>query len=212
MARFDFPSPYWDSVGDPALDLIERMLEVNPKRRITVDDALRHPWLTALPFNPGDSCDSLAGGFENLGFVRKKVAHERTLLADAPEFSRQPGDVEPGAIPSRRPHTPPARPGGGNGVGGSDKKPGTAEKKKSATPNANSNGTVIHPEPSNPEPTTKAFMNVGGKGAAETLYPAEEDDDEEEYGDGDGDADVYLDAEDLRDDLEVDPAAPVEGE
>ena len=24
MGRFDYPSPYWDSVGDPALDLIDQ--------------------------------------------------------------------------------------------------------------------------------------------------------------------------------------------
>lgn len=51
MARFDYPSPYWDSVGDPALDLIDSMLVVDMERRITVQECLEHPWTveTALP-------------------------------------------------------------------------------------------------------------------------------------------------------------------
>ena len=38
MGRFDYPSPYWDSVGDPALDLIDRMLTVDVDKRITIDE------------------------------------------------------------------------------------------------------------------------------------------------------------------------------
>lgn len=44
MGRFDYPSPYWDSVGDPALDLIDRMLTVDVKKRYTVEKCLRHIW------------------------------------------------------------------------------------------------------------------------------------------------------------------------
>ncbi|KAL8348371.1 hypothetical protein RB598_001599 [Gaeumannomyces tritici] len=43
--RFDYPSPYWDSVGDPALDLIDSMLVVDPEKRYTVDQCLAHPWM-----------------------------------------------------------------------------------------------------------------------------------------------------------------------
>jgi serine/threonine-protein kinase Chk2 len=43
--RFDYPSPYWDKVGDPALDLIDSMLVVNMKKRLTVKQCLEHPWM-----------------------------------------------------------------------------------------------------------------------------------------------------------------------
>lgn len=46
MGKFDYPSPYWDPVGDPALDLIDRMLTVDVEKRITVDECLEHPWMT----------------------------------------------------------------------------------------------------------------------------------------------------------------------
>lgn len=42
---YDYPSPEWDSVTTAAKDLIDRMLDTNPKTRITVDQALRHPWI-----------------------------------------------------------------------------------------------------------------------------------------------------------------------
>ncbi|ORX70497.1 Pkinase-domain-containing protein, partial [Linderina pennispora] len=42
---YAFPAPYWDSVSPGAMDLVRRMLAVDPKKRITVDAALAHPWL-----------------------------------------------------------------------------------------------------------------------------------------------------------------------
>lgn len=43
--RFDYPSPYWDKVGDPALDLIDNMLVVDVRRRFTARQCLEHPWM-----------------------------------------------------------------------------------------------------------------------------------------------------------------------
>jgi serine/threonine-protein kinase Chk2 len=79
--RFDYPSPYWDSVGDPALDLIDRMLTVDVDKRYTIDDCLEHPWTTQKPLNFADSTDGLVGGIANLDFSKRKVARERTLLS-----------------------------------------------------------------------------------------------------------------------------------
>ncbi len=45
MGRFDYPSPYWDPVGDPALDLIDQMLTVDTEKRYTISQCLQHPWL-----------------------------------------------------------------------------------------------------------------------------------------------------------------------
>jgi len=43
--EFEFLRPYWDPISDQAKDLIKRMLTVDPKKRITCDEALQHPWL-----------------------------------------------------------------------------------------------------------------------------------------------------------------------
>ena len=82
MARFDYPSPYWDSVEDPALDLIDRMLTVDVDSRITVEECLEHPWITQKRINPADSTDGLTGAMDQLDFSKRKYARERTLLSD----------------------------------------------------------------------------------------------------------------------------------
>uniref|UniRef100_A0AC35EQN1 Protein kinase domain-containing protein n=1 Tax=Panagrolaimus sp. PS1159 TaxID=55785 RepID=A0AC35EQN1_9BILA len=42
---YDYPSPEWDTVTPEAKHLIDSMLTVNPKKRITADQALRVPWI-----------------------------------------------------------------------------------------------------------------------------------------------------------------------
>lgn len=79
--RFDYPSPYWDSVGDPALDLIDRMLKVKIAERISIDDCLEHPWITQRTINPADSTENLAGALGQLDFSKRKYQRERTLLS-----------------------------------------------------------------------------------------------------------------------------------
>ncbi len=81
MGRFDYPSPYWDSVGDPALDLIDRMLTVDVDSRITVDGCLEHPWVTKRGLNAADSTDGLTGAMDQLDFSKRKMGRERTLLS-----------------------------------------------------------------------------------------------------------------------------------
>lgn len=81
MGRFDYPSPYWDSVGDPALDLIDRMLTVDVEKRYTIDECLEHPWTTQKPISATDSTDGIVGGIAGLDFTKRKVARERTLLS-----------------------------------------------------------------------------------------------------------------------------------
>lgn len=82
MGRFDYPSPYWDSVGDPALELIDRMLTVDVDKRITIDECLEHPWIKADYVNPADSTDGLAGKMGQLDFSKRKPHRERTLLSN----------------------------------------------------------------------------------------------------------------------------------
>ncbi|EMR68824.1 putative checkpoint kinase 2-like protein [Eutypa lata UCREL1] len=79
--RFDYPSPYWDSVGDPALDLIDHMLVVEAEKRYTVDQCLEHPWLTQKPVGVSDSTDGLVAGIGGLEVHRRGVVRERTLLS-----------------------------------------------------------------------------------------------------------------------------------
>ena len=60
MQRCSFRAMFPDA-SPLAIDLLERMLQFNPTKRITVEDALAHPYLAQLhdpasePSAPGDS-------------------------------------------------------------------------------------------------------------------------------------------------------------
>ena len=104
MGKFDYPSPYWDGIGDPALDLIDRMLTVDVDARISIDECLEHPWVngqaitgmdnsadnsqaTVTSNGAGsmaksqDSMQSLSSHLRSLDFSKRKPARERTLLS-----------------------------------------------------------------------------------------------------------------------------------
>ncbi|KAI6250102.1 putative serine/threonine-protein kinase fhkC [Erysiphe necator] len=81
IGQFDFPSPYWDNIGDSALDLIDKMLTVDVNKRINIDQCLEHPWLTqrestTLPGDYSEVLDELA----QLDFSKRRINRERTLL------------------------------------------------------------------------------------------------------------------------------------
>ena len=42
---YNFDYPEWSVVSETGKEFIRRMLEVDPEKRITVDEALAHPWL-----------------------------------------------------------------------------------------------------------------------------------------------------------------------
>lgn len=42
---YTFPSPYWDKISDDAKDLIKKCFILNREDRITIDEALSHPWI-----------------------------------------------------------------------------------------------------------------------------------------------------------------------
>ena len=45
-AKFEFPSPYWDSISDESKDLISKLLVADPDKRLTGEEILKHPWFT----------------------------------------------------------------------------------------------------------------------------------------------------------------------
>ena len=50
LCPFQFPSPEWDTVTPEAKDLINKMLTINPSKRITAAEARKHPWISvSLP-------------------------------------------------------------------------------------------------------------------------------------------------------------------
>ncbi|XP_053932452.1 calcium/calmodulin-dependent protein kinase type 1 isoform X2 [Cuculus canorus] len=53
-AEYEFDSPYWDDISDSAKDFIQHLMEKDPCKRFTCEQALQHPWIagdTALDKN-----------------------------------------------------------------------------------------------------------------------------------------------------------------
>ncbi|XP_074691792.1 calcium/calmodulin-dependent protein kinase type 1 isoform X2 [Strix aluco] len=53
-ADYEFDSPYWDDISDSAKDFIQHLMEKDPGKRFTCEQALQHPWIagdTALNKN-----------------------------------------------------------------------------------------------------------------------------------------------------------------
>ena len=44
---FEFPDKEWNNISDNAKDLVRKLLCVDATKRITIDEALRHPWLSS---------------------------------------------------------------------------------------------------------------------------------------------------------------------
>ena len=57
--RYDFPSPWWDNISDSAKQLVRAMLTVDPKKRITAEEALHHPWICGNAPNVAIDTDNL---------------------------------------------------------------------------------------------------------------------------------------------------------
>ena len=43
--RYDFPSPWWDNISADAKDLVKKLLVVDPKKRFTAEQVLKHKWI-----------------------------------------------------------------------------------------------------------------------------------------------------------------------
>ena len=46
-ADFSFTTPEWEAVSEPAKSLVSLMIKANPHHRITIEQALKHPWLSS---------------------------------------------------------------------------------------------------------------------------------------------------------------------
>ncbi|XP_048113806.1 calcium/calmodulin-dependent protein kinase 1Db isoform X1 [Alosa pseudoharengus] len=57
-AEYEFDAPYWDDISDSAKDFISNLMQKDPEKRLTCEEALQHPWIagdTALSKNIHES-------------------------------------------------------------------------------------------------------------------------------------------------------------
>ncbi|KAL3564651.1 hypothetical protein D5086_032697 [Populus alba] len=58
QGKLDFESEPWPSISDSAKDLIRKMLERNPKKRLSAHEVLCHPWIVDDRIAPDKPLDS----------------------------------------------------------------------------------------------------------------------------------------------------------
>ena len=47
LGKYDFEDEEWDGISDEAQDLIRQLLEVDPKKRLSAEATLKHPWMNS---------------------------------------------------------------------------------------------------------------------------------------------------------------------
>ncbi|GMH70141.1 hypothetical protein TL16_g05335 [Triparma laevis f. inornata] len=81
--EYDFPSPYWDEVGDTAKDLINKLLVVDPAKRYTAAQVFEHPWMRAENHNEKGGLIHFQGNLKRYNAKRKfKGAIEGVMMAN----------------------------------------------------------------------------------------------------------------------------------
>ncbi|KNC49463.1 CAMK/CAMK1 protein kinase [Thecamonas trahens ATCC 50062] len=78
QGRFDFPSPYWDSISDSAKDLVNNLLVVDPDQRLSAVEALQHPWIASVA---GDAPDAIDGVMDRMSRMNNKRKFKKAIFA-----------------------------------------------------------------------------------------------------------------------------------
>ena len=124
-----------------ALNLLKKMLEIHPKKRISIDDALEHPFLESL-HNADDepvNDTSFTFEFENEDLPRERV--QQLIWEEIREYHPSLPDTFPSSTPHRNPKKSLADPddkadtkSGNNDGEKEDSSAAKASKKRSITP------------------------------------------------------------------------------
>eukprot|EP00483_Globobulimina_turgida_P001906 UN01908 len=81
-AEYDMPSPYWDNISKNAKDLVRKLLQPDPKKRLTAKLTLQHPWLKTIQSNPMTSLGAEhAFHLKRFQYIRRLRRGVRCILA-----------------------------------------------------------------------------------------------------------------------------------
>lgn len=83
--EYDFPEPYWDDVSEEAKDLINKLLVVDPAKRLTAAQVFEHEWMKPEYYsdNPKKALVHFQGNLRKYNAKRKfKGAIEGVMMAN----------------------------------------------------------------------------------------------------------------------------------
>ncbi|XP_061543038.1 calcium/calmodulin-dependent protein kinase type 1D-like isoform X2 [Phycodurus eques] len=70
-AEYAFHSPFWDEISESGIDFIRNMMEKNPMKRFSTEQALRHPWIAGNTAKDLNICHSVCEQMER-NFAKSK--------------------------------------------------------------------------------------------------------------------------------------------
>lgn len=77
--EYEFDSPYWDNISEPAKDFIRHLICVNPVKRYTCKTALEHPWISGNLASDKDIYHSVSEQLRK-NFAKNKWKVSRNLI------------------------------------------------------------------------------------------------------------------------------------
>jgi len=75
---FQFLQPYWDPISDSAKELIKKMIVVDPAKRLSAEDVMKHPWILGHTASDRDLTSALTS------LKKTNKEGKTTVLASAP--------------------------------------------------------------------------------------------------------------------------------
>lgn len=89
--QYDFPNPEWKNVTQSAKDLIKGMLNVDPSKRLTIEEVMRNKWIaqyTEVPMTPLCTGRMLKEGEETWPEVQEEMTRSlATMRVDYDQVS-----------------------------------------------------------------------------------------------------------------------------
>lgn len=82
-----FEGPIWEKVSDGAKDLVRGLLEMDATQRLTVEQALQHPWMVgeSVPSTTLSIQKKLSASLSSDNLHKLELLHKEITLADVPE-------------------------------------------------------------------------------------------------------------------------------
>lgn len=77
---YQFQRPYWDSISDLAIDLVQHLLTVDPDERFSISQAMSHPFMHVEVQGSSNSCGELHD--IDVTTARRGVKRQRTMIQD----------------------------------------------------------------------------------------------------------------------------------
>lgn len=80
--NYQFQRPYWDTISDAAIDLVQRLLTVDPHSRYSISQAMEHPFMSGEPPVLRQTDDVPTEHRPSPKVIPRGVKRSRTMLKD----------------------------------------------------------------------------------------------------------------------------------